>query len=251
MSGVLPLVAAWAVWCLLDRRRPPQRVIDLARPTPVGLAAPPRPVVRQSSTPSDRPDPSGRGSRRRVLPVVAPPDLAASVDLLAVAVSAGYSLHEAVKAAGTEGTGPVAAALSRVATDFDRGVPMADGLARLRQDLGPSAASLSTTLSVAAASGTPIGPTLQRLADSERRRVRRTAEQQARRLPVLLLAPLVGLVLPAFVVLTIVPAALSSVRPAARPSLEAPSPRFPSAVPSSRHSSYRQPSPISAAARRP
>jgi tight adherence protein C len=116
----------------------------------------------------------------------------------------------------------VAGALGRVADDFDRGVPLADGLARLPDHLGPGAAPLSTTLSVAAVSGTPVGPALQRLADAERRRSRRAAEARARRLPVLLLGPLVGLVLPAFVVLTIVPAALSSVGRADSPSAPPP-----------------------------
>jgi tight adherence protein C len=158
-----------------------------------------------------RSGPGGLTHRRRRTDRNELTDLAASVDLLAVAVSGGYSLHGAVRVAGTEGEGPVASALGRVAADLDRGVPLADGLAALPRELGPGVAALSTTLSIAAVSGTPLGPALQRLADAERRRYRRAVEARARRLPVLLLGPLVGLVLPAFVVLTIVPAALSSV----------------------------------------
>lgn len=206
MTALLAALAALAVWLLLDHRSPPTRVAALGgvhdrRPPPVGSQ-------------SDERGGDGQRRLRRVRTarrVVHLSDLAASVDLLAVAVSAGYSLHGAVRVAGTEGQGPVAAALSRVAVDFDRGVPLADGLAALPLHLGPGAAPLATTLSVAAVSGTPLGPALQRLADAERRRARRAAEARARRLPVLLLGPLVGLVLPAFVVLTIVPAALSSV----------------------------------------
>lgn len=208
MTWLPPLVAGWAVWLLLDRRLPPQRVFELLteadrEPRRPGRVPGRRPTSWPAVLPRTR---HGRG----------PTDLAASVDLLAVAVSAGYSLHGAVRVAGAEGHGPAARALARVAADFDRGVPLADGLAALPRALGPGAAALSTTLSVAAVSGTPLGPALQRLADSERRRCRRAAEARARRLPVLLLGPLVGLVLPAFVVLTIVPAALSSVagRPA-------------------------------------
>ena len=207
MTWVLSLLAGWAVWLTLDHRLPPHRVLELA-PGPVG---PPRPRRPWAARPARRPGDSGPGGLS---------DIAASVDLLAVAVSAGYSLHGAVRVAGAEGHGPVALALDRVAAEFDRGVPLADGLAGLPRVLGPDAAALATTLSVAAASGTPLGPALQRLADTERRRARRAAEARARRLPVLLLGPLVGLVLPAFVVLTIVPAALSSV--AVRPLPDAP-----------------------------
>ena len=211
MTWIIPFVVAWAVWLLVDRRFPPVRALELL------------------GAPDDRS--RGAGDRARpARPPVPPgarkddqlPDLAASVDLLAVAVSAGYSLHGAVRVAGAEGHGPVARALAVVAADFDRGLALADGLAALPRRLGPGAATLATTLSVAAVSGTPLGPALQRLADGERRRSRRAAEARARRLPVLLLGPLVGLVLPAFVVLTIVPAALSSA--AGRPVPVAPLP---------------------------
>jgi pilus assembly protein TadC len=76
--------------------------------------------------------------------------------------------------------------------------------------LGPAVLPLVSTLNMALTSGAPLGPALQRLADAERRRQRRRAEARARRLPVLLLAPVVGLVLPAFLVLTIVPVAVSA-----------------------------------------
>lgn len=215
MIWALPLLAGWAVWLLLDRQLPPVRVLELLGPSSrrgrAGDHDPARVLPLRRGT--RRPDPLS--------------DLAVSVDLLAVAVSAGYSLHGAVRVAGTEGHGPVARALAGVAADFDRGVALADGLAALPRQLGSGASALATTLSVAAVSGTPLGPALQRLADAERRRSRRAAEARARRLPVLLLGPLVGLVLPAFVVLTIVPAALSSV--AGRPVPVAPLP--PSAEP--------------------
>jgi len=137
--------------------------------------------------------------------------LAATADLLGVAVSAGYTLHGAVRAVAGHTNGSLAGALQTVADDFDRGVPLAEGLAGLPSRLGSAASPLSTTLSVAAAAGTPLGPALRRLADSERRRGRLLVEARARRLPVLLLGPLIGLVLPAFVVLTLVPVALATV----------------------------------------
>ena len=53
--------------------------------------------------------------------------------------------------------------------------------------------------------GAPVGPALARLATEERAALRRRAEAHARRVPVRLLFPLVFLVLPAFVLLTVVP----------------------------------------------
>ena len=53
--------------------------------------------------------------------------------------------------------------------------------------------------------GAPVGPVLARLAEEERTALRRRAEAHARRIPVRLLFPLVFLVLPAFVLLTVVP----------------------------------------------
>jgi tight adherence protein C len=53
--------------------------------------------------------------------------------------------------------------------------------------------------------GAPVGPVLARLAAEERTALRRQAEAHARRVPVRLLFPLVFLILPAFVLLTVVP----------------------------------------------
>ena len=53
--------------------------------------------------------------------------------------------------------------------------------------------------------GAPVAPILSRLAAEERGALRRRAEAHARRVPVRLLFPLVFLVLPAFVLLTVVP----------------------------------------------
>jgi pilus assembly protein TadC len=117
-----------------------------------------------------------------------------------------------VSAVARSGTGPVGEALAEVDRRFRHGSTLAAELDRLPERLGPAVRPLSTTLVVASSSGTPLGPTLQRLADAERRRVRRRTEERVRRLPVLLLAPLVGLVLPAFVLLTVVPVAITTAR---------------------------------------
>lgn len=137
-------------------------------------------------------------------------DLVVAIDLLHVAISAGHSTHVAVAVVGAQATGPVTDALARAASQFDRGRRLLDALSEMAPALGPGVLPLVSTLNMALTSGAPLGPALQRLADAERRRQRRRAEARARRLPVLLLAPVVGLVLPAFVVLTIVPVAVSA-----------------------------------------
>ena len=58
--------------------------------------------------------------------------------------------------------------------------------------------------------GTPLASSLTQAADEARLHRQRTVEARARRLPVLMLFPLVMCVLPAFVLLTIVPLLLAS-----------------------------------------
>ena len=137
-------------------------------------------------------------------------DLPAAIDLLALSVSAGHSLHTAVVAVATEAHGPVAAALRTAVDGFERGGRLGEELAALPGRHGEPLRPLVTTLVATMASGAAVGPALQRLVDAERRRLRRRTEERVRRLPVLLLAPLVALVLPAFVVVTIVPVALTT-----------------------------------------
>jgi len=139
-------------------------------------------------------------------------DVVVVTDLLRVAVSAGHTLHSAVGIVAAAGTGPVAAGLATAHAEFGRGRPLLDALGSMPDDLGAPVRPLITTLVSATRTGAPLTAALQRLADAERRRQRRDAEARVRRLPVLLLAPLVGLVLPAFVVLTIVPVAITTAR---------------------------------------
>ncbi len=225
------LLAGWCVLrlCRVDRRWP-WRVADLV-PTDgstrtTGARRPPG--ARSSALPRRRPParaphrPVRAPARRRGGPV--PRDLVVVIDLLHVAVSAGHTLHTAIDQVGRAGDGPVAAALRDVARAFDQGHALVDALGELPGSLGPEVRPLVTTLVASLRSGAPLAPALQRLADAERRRARRRAEERVRRLPVLLLAPLVGLVLPAFVVLTIVPVGWTTARAGVLSASAAPAP---------------------------
>ena len=60
--------------------------------------------------------------------------------------------------------------------------------------------------------GTPAGGALGRLGAEQRADLRRRAEARARTVPVRLCLPLVGCVLPAFALLTVVPVVLDGLR---------------------------------------
>jgi type II secretory pathway component PulF len=202
-AWLLSVAAAGAVHQLLVRRPWPRRV-------PTGsVATSPRRSARSRTPSSRRSDRSRRSHSSRPSGTW---DLVACCDLLAVAATAGCSLHQAVVAVGHSGTGPVARALAGAGQDVDRGTPLVQAVESLTDRAGVDARPLVSALVVAAGSGTPVAPALQRLADAERRRGRRAVEARVRRLPVLLLVPLVTCILPAFVVLTLVPVGVAASR---------------------------------------
>ncbi len=132
------------------------------------------------------------------------------IDLLGVAVGAGLSLPAALETVhpwlpdGLRRT--VGATLDRLTV----GEPMVDALRHLRDELPPSARRSVAVLIAATRDGAPLGPSLERAAAEARLARRRAAEGRARRLPVLMLLPLVLCVLPAFVLLTLVPLVVGS-----------------------------------------
>jgi tight adherence protein C len=132
----------------------------------------------------------------RELPVV--------VDLLGVAVAAGCTPYLAVEVAARWGPPHAAAAFAAVL----RACALGTGFAAALDDAAacaPRLRGLADALLASDRLGAPVGPQLARLADEERAALRRRAEAHARRVPVKLLFPLVFLVLPAFVLLTVVP----------------------------------------------
>lgn len=215
---VLGAMAAWSAWLLAGRPSPPVRMLLLG-PPPAAEAPAAGPPPRRSWWPSP-PGPQTRPGR--AVPTRRPSDevavalaLAGTADLMTVAVSAGLTAHEAVTVVARQGSGPVAAAFAEVVRQVGLGRSLIDALAAVPHALGPAAVPLTAALCAAVGAGTPLGPVLAREAAAQRDRARRAAEAAARRLPVLLLGPLVGLVLPAFVVLTLVPVAVATLDRAA------------------------------------
>jgi hypothetical protein len=131
-------------------------------------------------------------------------ELPITLDLLAVAVGAGCTPYLAVDVASRWAPPAAAASFSSVIVACSIGECFAialDDAASATPPLRP----LADALLSAERLGAPIEPALGRLAAEERASLRRRAEAHARRIPVRLLFPLVFLVLPAFVLLTVVP----------------------------------------------
>ncbi len=199
MTALVAVLAASATLAGLWPRRWSRAVMP-GRPDVVGpaVAWPGRPV----SLPT-RP--------RVVRPRDPRPDTAEEpalcAELLAVAAAAGSSVAEAVVGVGrAPGTG---AAMRACADSLERGTDLIDVLEDLGSREQPGWHSLATLLSLSATSGAPVAQPLRRFAIQERKRLRREREQRVRRLPVVLLLPLAGLVLPAFVPVTIAPLAMA------------------------------------------
>lgn len=201
------LLAATPFACRARRRAVAARAARLAGPP-----AAHRPGVRRLS----RLGPIGavltgrwqaRGRRRseqalaRELPLV--------LDLLGVAVRAGCPPRRALEVTVAWGPPDAAQVLDQALAATRLGDRLTDALERLAAAY-PTLAPVAAVLVAGDQLGVPAAPGLARLAAEARADLRRRAEARARALPVKLLFPLVFLVLPAFGLLTVVPALLSA-----------------------------------------
>jgi len=132
-----------------------------------------------------------------------------TVDLFRLAVGAGLSVHQAVDAVAAHAPAPIDATLAEARRRVELGDRLGDALDVLDQ-LGDPVGPLAAALRGAARYGSPLGSALERVAADARVLRRRRAEEDARRLPVQLLFPLVLCVLPAFGLLAVVPLLLAS-----------------------------------------
>jgi Flp pilus assembly protein TadB len=129
------------------------------------------------------------------------------VDLLVLATSAGLLLPQAIDAVAPCATGPVGRSLvaARSGSRGELARSVADALGVHGDPVRPLSALLVANVRY----GTPLVEPLERVGDAARRAHRRQVELDARRLPVQMLLPLVACGLPAFVLVAIVPVALS------------------------------------------
>jgi tight adherence protein C len=175
-------------------------------------------IVESSSPPADalwtpavRRATSTRSRSRRARAIDA--EVPQLLDLLAVASSAGLSAPLALRRASEAVYGPLADELRLVFGASDLGARWRDELDAMASrtgspDLRRAVAALSRTETLGASLATSTAD----LAASVRASRRAATTQRARTAPVKMLFPLVFLILPAFLLLTVVPVLLSTVR---------------------------------------
>jgi len=151
-------------------------------------------------------------ARRRAVPADPVTSLPEVVDLLAVAVAAGLPVAAAVTAVAPRAPEPWGSALRSCCDAAHGGMLLSEALRGLPAAAGDVAHPLVGVLRSGLADGDGVGAGLRRLAADARDLRRRRAEEQARRIPVRLLLPLVACSLPAFAVLTIVPILAGALR---------------------------------------
>ncbi len=127
------------------------------------------------------------------------------VELIAVAIGSGCSVIGAVEVVAVWSSPEIAAHFLRVKRAFLMGEPLAVALKQLGRS-GTPLGNLGELLSDGAVLGTPLIEPLDRFATESRSALRRQAEARAKVVPVRLLFPLVFLILPAFGLITVVPA---------------------------------------------
>lgn len=137
------------------------------------------------------------------------PDL---IDLLALAIGAGHTIPSALPVVTRWAPPALRDDLEAATAAFGRGAPIADVLDRLQDAWGIPARPLVRALRDHVRHGLPLLPTLERVGGDARDVRRRAAETRARRLPVLLLFPLVFCTLPAFGLLTVAPIVAGTLR---------------------------------------
>ncbi len=132
------------------------------------------------------------------------------VDLLVLGVGAGLTVRHALALSVEWMPPPFSTAFAEAIRRSAAGEAFSDSLEATVVVLGASIRPLITVLVAAERDGAALVPALQRASDEARRRRRVEAEEAARRVPVMMLFPLVLCVLPAFALLTVVPVLLGT-----------------------------------------
>lgn len=128
------------------------------------------------------------------------------VGLLGVAASAGLNPHRSIQVVSELVNGPIAPLMARAGALARAGYTAAESLTSIAEASGlDEFRSMSRAFGASERQGAPLAPTLRRLGRDLAEQRRRRAEAAARKAPVRVLFPLVVCVLPAFVLLAVVP----------------------------------------------
>jgi tight adherence protein C len=180
-----------------------------------GLASPILAQAPRSDPPKVRrlrvPILGSRATRRRLAAIDA--EIPQLLDLLAAGSTAGLAAPLALRRAARGLAGPLADEVRAVVRSVDLGARWRDELESLAArldlpDLRRTVAALTRTESL----GTSLAQATAELAASVRQARRAATTERARTAPVKMLFPLVFLVLPAFLLLTVVPVLLTTVQ---------------------------------------
>lgn len=153
---------------------------------------------------------SRRTTRRREAIDAEVPQL---LDLLAAGSSAGLSAPLALRRAGSALRGPLGAEFHTVFEAVDLGARWRDELAALADRTGSADLRRAVAVLVRTETlGSSLSEATRELAASVRQARRAATSERARTAPVKMLFPLVFLVLPAFLLLTVVPVLLTTLR---------------------------------------
>lgn len=175
-----------------------------------GFAVRPEPARRRTRrlalSAGPRPGPGARLRLARLRPgpqldrVAA--ELGAIVEVMSVALESGLSITASLQLALAH-CDAASDTARRLATSQHR--PLDEALDDFGSTCGPRARAFAEAVSGSLRSGIPLAPELDRLGRELREQTRRRLERRVRRLPVLLLFPLVLCVLPALGLVAIVP----------------------------------------------
>jgi len=214
-SGLLVLIARLGSSVRSRAGRPPDVASDLRVGWalllfPVGLLVHPIVAIAVSVVPTilhvvQRRRGRAAAERRLVQ------DLPDVVDMFRIAAGGGLTVHESVREVGAALDGPIATRLSEAERRVGLGERLSDVLP-LVAEAGEPVRPLVRALVSAERDGAPLAAPLERAAEQARDLRRRRAEESARTIPVRLLFPLVACVLPAFVLLTVVPLLAATLR---------------------------------------
>ena len=154
---------------------------------------------------------AGRAASRRLAAIDA--EVPQLLDLLAAASSAGLSAPLALRRASEAVTGPLAGEIDSVLRAVDLGGRWRDELraAADRLDL-PDVRRAVAVMTRTETLGASLADSTRELAATVRQARRAALTERARTAPVKMLFPLVFLVLPAFLLLTVVPVLITTVR---------------------------------------
>lgn len=129
-----------------------------------------------------------------------------ALDLLSIACMAGMNPYRAFSTVATVRPEGCESVFEVIAVELATGRTISEVLVDLaRQRRSAELAALSRAITGSERLGHPLGPALMRLAHDLREREIRWAQAAARRAPIKVLFPLVFCILPAFVLLTVVP----------------------------------------------